>query len=195
MHMVNAFHHTRYFMKKQFLKLFGGSFRIYDETESLVLFASMKAFKLKEDIRLYTEESMVNEVLTIKARQIIDLWATYDIFDPATGELVGSFRRQFLKSMLKDHWHILDANGVEIGDIEEDNWLMAILRRFLTNLIPQTYTGTVRGQHVFTFKHRFAFFVLHTDLDFSPDTANMLDRRMGLAAAVLISAIEGRQES
>jgi hypothetical protein len=36
-------------------------------------------------------------------------------------------------------------------------------------------------------------FIQKITLDFSIDTGNMLDRRLGLAAAILLSAVEQRQ--
>lgn len=36
----------------------GAKLHIYDNAEQLVLYSQMKAFKLKEDIALYTDESM-----------------------------------------------------------------------------------------------------------------------------------------
>jgi len=191
----NPFSHTNYLLRKQVFKLFGGAFRIYDPYGNLALFASMKAFKLKEDIRLYTNEAKTEEVLIIKARNIIDIVGTYDVYDPNTQQKIGTFRRKGFKSMIKDEWVILDELDQEIGYIQEDNLFMALLRRFLTNLIPQTFDGSINGMPVFRFKQHFDPFVQKLDLDFSPDINNQLDRRIGIAAAVLICAIEGRQQS
>ena len=55
------------------------------------------------------------------------------------GAKIGVLRRRGLKSLLKDEWEILNAADQQIGTVQEDSWLMATLRRFLTNLIPQTY--------------------------------------------------------
>jgi hypothetical protein len=37
-------------------------------------------------------------------------------------------------------------------------------------------------------------FVLKMTVDFSPDTQRLLDRRLGIAVAILHSAIEGKQQ-
>jgi hypothetical protein len=99
-----------------------------------------------------------------------------------------------MKSMLKDEWAIMDTMDNDIGLIEEDSWLLALLRRFLTNLIPQSFHGTVSGTEVFKFKHHFNPFVVKIGLDFTPDWNKTLDRRIGLADAILLASIEGRQE-
>ena len=191
---MNPFEHTTYLLQKQFWKVFGGSYRIYDPTGSLVLFASLKAFKLKEDISVYGDESKSVELLRIKARNIIDFSATYDVFDSGSGEKIGALRRRGLKSMFKDEWVILDTADNEIGMIQEDRWILAILRRQVTNLIPQVFHGEMAGAKILRFSQHFNPFVQKMDLDFTPDTEGKLDRRLGLAAAILLVGIEGRQE-
>ncbi len=185
----------QYMIRKKIFKIFGEAFHIYDFRGTVIFYSKLKAFKLKEDIRLYTDENQTTEVLTIKARKMIDIWSTYDVFDSQTQRRLGALRRKGLKSILKDEWLILDENDREVGLLQEDSMLMALLRRFLTNLIPQHYTGTIGGQTVFQFHRHFNPFVLRMDMDFSMDTAGLLDRRLGLAAGILVSAIEGRQSS
>ena len=192
--LSNPFQHTNYLVSKQMLKLFGGTFRIYEPNGSLVLFASMKAFKLKEDIRLYTGEDRQTEVLVIKARHVIDFSATYDVIDPITNQPIGALRRKGLNSMIRDEWAILDEMGNEVGAITEDSMILALLRRFATNLIPQNFHGQISGRPVLTFSQNFNPFTLRFSLDFSDDTTGLLDRRLGIAAAILLSAIEGRQQ-
>ncbi len=187
------FSHSTYLVRRKILKLFGGAFHIYDPSGQVVFYSKMKAFKLKEDIRLYTGEDMQTEVLTIKARKILDISAAYDVVDTATQQKIGALKRKGLKSLLVDEWIIMDANDREIGFIKEDSVLLATVRRFLTNLIPQTYFGEIGGTPVCTFKQNFNPFVVKVTLDFSPDINRLLDRRLGIAAAVLLCAIEGKQ--
>lgn len=140
---------SRYMIRRKFFKLFGGAFHIYDEAGNVAFYSKMKAFKLKEDLRIYSGEDMQEELITIQARSILDFGATYDVTDAATGERVGALRRKALSSMLRDTWLVLDVDGQEVGRIEEDSMLLALVRRFLTNLIPQTFTGTLGGAQVF----------------------------------------------
>lgn len=191
---ANGFSHTQYLIRRKALKLFGGAFHIYDANEALVFYSEMKAFKLKEDIRVYTGEDKATEVLTITARQAIDFSALYDVVDPRTREKVGVLKRKGFKSIFKDEWIMMDRSEQELGFIKEDSAWLALVRRLLTNLVPQKYHGEMQGRQVFTFKQNFNPFLLKVALDFSPDTGNMLDRRLGIAAAVLLCAIEGRQQ-
>lgn len=191
--MNNKFNHTQYLVRKKILTLVGAKFHIYDNSEQLVLFSQMKAFKLKEDIRLFGDETMNEELLTIKARSVIDFSATYDVVDTVSGERIGSLRRKGMKSILKDEWVILNPKETEIGFIKEDSRLMALLRRFLTNLIPQKFNVEMNSKLIAIFDSNFNPFVSKLNVDFSLDTANQLDRRLGLAAAVLLLSIDGKQ--
>jgi uncharacterized protein YxjI len=181
-------------IRRKIFKIFGAAFHIYDPAGAVLFYSKLKAFKLKEDIRLYAGEDMNVELLTIRARNIIDFGAAYDVVDSQSGEPVGTLRRKGFRSMLRDEWIIMNAAGQEIGTIQEDSMAMALLRRFLTNLIPQSFTGIIHGVPVLNFQRHFNPFVLRMDLDFSPDVQGLLDRRLGIAAGVLLSAIEGRQD-
>jgi len=50
------------------MKLVGAGFHFYDPNGQVILFANLKAFKLKEDIRIYSGEDKKEELLAIKAR-------------------------------------------------------------------------------------------------------------------------------
>ncbi|MBC8079727.1 MAG: hypothetical protein H7X86_05245 [Gorillibacterium sp.] len=191
--MNSKFNLTHYVIRRKILALAGAKFHIFDESGQLVMFSQMKAFKLKEDIRLYSDESKSQELITILARKAIDFSATYDVVDATTQERIGSLRRQGMKSIIKDEWIVMNANEMEIGRIKEDRMLLALLRRFLTNLIPQKYDVEMNSRVVTTFKQNFNPFVIKLNVDFSQDPELSLDRRLGLAAAVLLCAIEGKQ--
>ncbi len=192
--MHPAFQYHQYLLKRQVFAL-TGKLRFYNPQEQLVLFSEQKMFKLREDIRLYADEQKSQEVLAIQARQIIDFSAAYDVIESATGQKVGALRRKGFKSLLRDEWEVLDPNDQVIGMLFEDNMTLAMLRRLLLGAwLPQDYDLTLGGQRVADLKQRFNLFRYEMDIDFSMDNTGRLDRRLGLAAAVLIAIIEGRQE-
>jgi hypothetical protein len=193
--MTDRFGYPTYLIRKKILKLFGGAFHIYGPGGELLFYSQMKAFKLREDIRLYSGEDMQSELLTIRARQIIDFSATYDVVDATTGERVGALRRKGGRSIVRDEWGILDASDREIGMIQEDSLLLALLRRFASSLIPENYSAEIEGIEVASFRGNFNPFVTKITADFSGDGAGLFDRRLGIAAGILLCAIEGKQDS
>jgi uncharacterized protein YxjI len=192
--MNPIFQHPTYLLKRQAIAL-TGKFRFYDPMGKLVMFSEQKMFKLREDIRVFSDESKAQEVLSIKARQILDFSAAYDVVDTAMNQKVGVLRRKGLRSLLRDEWEVLDASDSVKGLLFEDSVGLALLRRLvLGNWLPQNYDITFGQTRVADLRQNFNLFRYELNLDFSMDTSHQLDRRLGIAAGILLAAIEGRQE-
>jgi hypothetical protein len=191
--MSTSFQSNRFSLKKQVLAL-TGVFRIYDANEGLVAYSRQKMFKLREDIRVYSDESQSQEILYIQARQIIDFSAAYDVRDSRENRLVGTLRRRGFRSMLRDQWDVLGPGDQQIGTLIEDDATRALLRRLLLGrLLPQSYDLLIGEQAAAKLTQRFNFFRYELDIDFTG--GHMIDHRLGIAAAILLAAIEGKQES
>jgi hypothetical protein len=192
--MNPIFQHPSYLLKRQAIAL-AGKFRFYDPMGNLVMFSEQKMFKLREDIRVYSDEAKTQEVLSIKARQFIDFSAAYDVVDTAMNQKVGVLRRKGLRSLLRDEWEVLDAGDNLKGLLFEDSIGLALLRRLvLGHWLPQNYDITFGQMRVADIKQNFNLFRYELNLDFSMDVNRQLDRRLGIAAGILLAAIEGRQE-
>lgn len=186
-------------IRRKVLKLFGAAFHIYDANNQVVGYCKQKAFKLKEDIRIFTDESMSSELIRIAARSILDFSTTYDIINP-DGSVAGSLRRKGMAStFLRDEWLLFDAKGQQVGTLKEDGSFMAFLRRYIeyVNLFsPQSFTlMRSNGTTAAKFRQHFNPFVFRLGVtmstDFDPNES--LDEMVVLAAACVIAAIEGRQ--
>lgn len=194
--IAERYAHDTYTLRRKVLTIAGAKFHIFDPAGGLALFAKLKAFKLKEDIRIYADEQMTQELLAIRTKSVFDISGTYDIYDSVDNQTVGALRRKGIKSMFRDEWLILDAGGKEVGVIKEDSGLKAFIRRFIeaaSVLMPQRFHAEVGGRTVATYQQNFNPFVQRIAIDFSADTGNTFDARLGLAAAVLLCAIEGKQ--
>ncbi len=183
------------FFAKRDVFVIGGAFRIMTPEGKLLLYCRQKLFKLREDLRVYSDPEKKKEVLHIQARQILDFSATYDVIDSETKEKIGVLRRKGLRSMIRDNWEILDKNDNYLASIMEDSLAKAMIRRWLFNLLPQTYYMVNSSQsRLGEIKQFFNPFIHKFSMDFSADRAKSLDRRLGLAAVILLLAIEGRQQ-
>ena len=214
--LTAALAHDEFTIRQKVFKLFGEAFHVYDAAGNVVLYSKLKAFKLKEDIRLFANENEGAPLMAIRARSMLDWGASYDVYDLTSsgaggftpgqtlqyaanadgGEKVGALRRKGLTSMVRDAWQILDAGDNVIGTISEDSTIKALVRRFVdmaATFMPQAYHAEVGGQRVFEMRQNFNPFVKRMTCRFSPEAAGRLDRRLGMAAAVLLIAIEGRQ--
>ena len=193
---MNAiFQFPTYLLKRQAIAL-TGKFRFYDPAGRMVMFSEQKMFRLREDIRVYDGEDKAREVLSIKARQIMDFSAAYDVVDTELNQKVGVLRRKGLRSILRDEWEVLDPNDRVIGQLFEDSIPMALLRRLLLgSWLPQNYDMTVGETRVADLRQNFNLFRYELNLDFSMDTTHRIDRRVGIAAGILLAAVEGKQDS
>ena len=188
----SAFQHNYYLFRRKVFKLFGGAFHVYDEKGNLAFYSKQKAFKLKEDFRVYSDEREMEELLTIKTRQILDIGATYNVQDATTGEQVGAIRRKGLKSIVKDEWVFLSNEGREIGRLTESSVTRALLSRFI-NLVPQTYVIVAAdGREVAEIRQHFNPFVLKYSMTIvEPEPS--IDRRLLISSGILLAGIERRQ--
>lgn len=190
----SPFAHDRYDVH---LKIFSfpRKYAVYDPQGQLVAYSKKSAFKLKEELRIFADEGMTRELLMVKARNIINFNAVYDITDSAMGgQRVGSLQRKGLKSLIKDEWTIRDANEQEIGAIAEDSMALALVRRFLTAIIPQRFDFFLGGQEVGQAAQNWNFFAPKMAVDLTKDPGKRLDRRIALAAVMRLMIIEGRQK-
>ena len=162
--------------------LFSRQFHIYDDAGRLRAYVKRKAFKLKEDLRVFRDQTMSEQCLHIQPRQTRDFGAVYDVIDSTTGIKAGALLRS-------DEWILMDRNDREIGSIKEASVLQ---RRFLTDLIPQSFEFEVRGRSVGVVRQLFNPFAFKSRADFSADPGGkVLDRRIAFAAVILLSSIEG----
>ncbi len=191
--MNQAFNHSTYIFRKKVFKLFGGTFKVFDTEMNLLLYSEQKAFKLKEDFRIYSDQSKNEELINIKTPQILDFSATYNVNDTQTGEHVGSLKRKGFKSILSDEWLYLSPEGIEIGKLKETSLGGAILSRFI-KLVPQNYIITDNNRtEVAKIQQQFNPFVLKYTLSIT-QTKPSIDRRLILSAGILLCSIEGRQQ-
>lgn len=181
-------------IRRKVFTLLGAKFHVYDPEGNLVGFSKQKAFKLKEDIRIFTDESMTQERVAIKARSIIDFSAAYDVVDSKSGNRLGTLRRKGMASFLRDSWVVLDAQEREVGKIQEDSMGLALVRRFLLNLIPQVFHFREEdgGEDFAEFRTHFNPFVHRMTVTIHD--ACPVPTPLVLAAGILLAAIEGRQK-
>ena len=187
-----SFDLKRYTIRRKVFQFLGAAFHIYDPSGAIIGYSKQKAFKLREDIRIYADETMAEELITIKARQIIDFSAAYDFVDSRESRKVGAARRKGFASILRDSWEILDENDRPVARVTEDSMALALVRRFLANLIPQGFSVvSVDGRKEAEIRQRFNPFILK--LDVRLESGASIDPRLILGTAVLLAAIEGRQ--
>ena len=57
-------------------------------------------------------------------------WALRERLRAATAEArIGMLEKDFTRSLLRSHWHVRDAAGVEILEAHESSWIISLVRR------------------------------------------------------------------
>lgn len=189
----------KYTLRCKFFRVFGNAFHIYLADGTLAAYCKQRAFKLKEDLRVYTDESQTEELFRIGARSIIDLGATYDVRLP-TGETIGSLRRKGLKSaFVRDEWLVSDEQGQQVATLREQG-TFPMLRRIdyvgtVMNIVaPQRYEiQRPDGTPIARFRQHFNPVIYRLGISVLADD-EVLDELVILAAACLVGSIEGRQQ-
>jgi uncharacterized protein YxjI len=166
-----------------------------------VCFVEQKRMKLKEDLRAFSDDSKTAEVFRIKAQQVWDPRARYDITD-AEGRQIGQLQKVFGKSLLRSTWRIYDAEGNEVAWARERNLFVALIRRLIgvvpfigdfLELLPIPYhfdyfvgDSRIGGlERILGVRDRYR-------LDVSGDAERAIDRRVAVALAVGLDALQAR---
>ncbi|CAN5387427.1 hypothetical protein BH10ACI3_BH10ACI3_03990 [soil metagenome] len=99
---------------------------IRDASGNLVGYVKQKMFKLKEDINVFTDETQTQHLYNIKADRVIDFSAKYHFTDPQ-GNVLGSIKRQGMRSLWKANYEIFDAAERQVMKISEENgWVKVV---------------------------------------------------------------------
>jgi len=161
------------------------------EEGELVAFVEQKRLAFREEVTFFADEAKTTPLFRFKARQVLDVGATYDVTAP-DGTVIGLFRKDFAKSLLRSTWHLEQGDLTAVG--RERSAFIAVLRRIwdLFEDLP------------FFFKYHFDFVsgdqpVMSVDktalirdryrLDIKVPA---LDRRMAIAMAVALDALQSR---
>ncbi|GAB7050142.1 hypothetical protein [Catenuloplanes indicus] len=155
----------------------------------MIAFAQQKRMAFKEQVTLYTDDSKQVPVLGFKARQIMDLGATYDVTDP-NGTPIGLFRKDFKASLLRSTWIVEQPHVGEVRG-QERSQLVAILRRFVDSLswLPYHFDFvTPSGETVFSVVKQWGFRDKYVVSVPNPH----IDRRLVIAMAVALDALQSR---
>ena len=166
----------------------------------VIAVAQQKRMAFKEQVTFYADEARTQPVFGFKARQRLDLAATYDVTD-AGGVSIGSFHKDFRKSLLRSTWQLTATDGLMATGTER-NLGVAIARR-LWGFLP--VVGEIASPFLFHFdftapdgsivlssvRKRSLRDRYNVQLPASPN-GWQLDWRVAAAMAVALDALQGR---
>jgi uncharacterized protein YxjI len=199
---VDPNQHDRFFLRQRIRPVVNQYEFSLAEGEPPFCFVEQKRFKFKEDIGFFTDESKTVELMRLKARQRFDPVARYDVTAPG-GERIGQIQKQFGSSLLRSTYTLYDAAGDETAIAREKSLAVALFRRLagflpyvgnFADWLPIPYHFVIsRGDEVLGAQSRRHWRLRDTyDIDLEADSARTLDRRLVLALAVGLDALQAR---
>ncbi|MFF4777102.1 hypothetical protein ACFY05_30005 [Microtetraspora fusca] len=153
-----------------------------------VAFAEQKRLAFKEQVTLFTDESRQHVLAGFKARNVLDVAGEYDVTDQ-DGTPLGSFRKDFRRSLLRSTWHVRQP-GLPTYTGAERNVAVGLLRRFSDSLswLPYHFDFSVGASIAFSVERRRSL----RDSYLVKIRDPRLDRRLVIATAVALDALQSR---
>ena len=98
---------------------------ITDANDHPVLYVRQKILNLREDVRIFRDESKVDELFRINANKIIDIGARYAFTDSKSEMPLGAIKQRGLKTIWKAHYDIETDNPGSVTHIltEDNPWV------------------------------------------------------------------------
>jgi len=178
-----------YRIRKKTLTI-GNKYWIEDAKGRILGFSKQKLFKLKEDIRIYSDESLSQELFSIKQQQIMDMWGKFAVVDSSNMHLGYIRRKALMSGFIRDEWEVYDANEQLIGGIYESMG-RGLARKFVPGgkLIPEKMIFKLDGRDVAKIDQKFKIIGDIWTLQCLNLPENF-DRRVLLSCLILMGMIE-----
>jgi hypothetical protein len=166
---------------------------------SPVAYVRQKKLAIKEDIRFYADEGETQELFRVKARSVLDFGGSrYDVL--VEEDRIGVLRHKFRESLYRSTWHIGGPDEQDVGIARESSTAIGILRRGVDFVpyvgefipIPYNFEIVVGGEVVGRMNRRFARVRDQYILDLAGDHDRTIDRRVAVALAVGLDALQNR---
>lgn len=172
-----------------------GKYKLFDsQTNNLLLYIEEKSKWIPPSvaIHIYTDEKKTIELLTLKdsPKEGIEM----DVIDAQSGQSIGAIgiAADDLAEFVKDAWSIYDPSGKPVAKVAETSTGRALLRE-LSHDITQKLDITIAEEVVGELRQKVKVAGYELGVDFSMDTTNRLDRRLGIAAAVYVAYHQGME--
>ena len=181
---------NQYRIRKKVMAL-TNQYWIEDPQGRMLGYSKQKMLKIKEDIRIYTDESRQTELFRIQQQQILDMWGNFAVVDSSTNRALGYVRRKAMSSaFVKDMWEVQDPNKHLIASMSESTG-RGLARKYLPGggLIPEKITLELQGRPVAEINQQFKIIGDIWDIN-CMNLPPMFDRRVMLSCALLMGMIE-----
>jgi uncharacterized protein YxjI len=163
-----------------------------------IAYVRQKKLAIKEDIRFYADEGETRELFRIAARSMLDIGGSrYDVF--AGDERIGFLWHKLKESLIRTTWHVGGPNEEELAIARERSVVGAVARRVIDFVpdvggwipIPYNFDFLIKDDVVGRMDRKFKLRDQYV-LDLSGDPDKKVDRRVAIALAIALDALQNR---
>ncbi|MBA3757361.1 hypothetical protein H0X09_00620 [Candidatus Saccharibacteria bacterium] len=164
-------------------------------------YAKQKRLALREQFTIFRDETQTQVLVASKARSIMDLSPTFDVFDDNQKPLA-VLKKEFKKSLLVSSWTIYDKQmKATVFTISEKSPAIAIARRawefipFISEIMPfplKFHFSVKSGDKIVGEYTKITTIRDHYALHLDEGAIDVLDERAWMVMAVLLDAMQSR---
>jgi hypothetical protein len=194
--MNDLFQKSAFVIKRQGLAI-GGKYKLFglNEKEPLLFIEEKSSLiPLSISIHAYADEKKNHEVLLLKD-QPSGGSEDLDVFDGESGQKIGSLLMdaENVSEIFKDVWSIQDAEGHTVGRVLEKKLGYALMRELVAHDIPQRLVILAGEVEVGELRQKTIALFYEMKIDLRKDVSGLLDRRLAIAAGILVAIHQGKE--
>lgn len=190
---TNIWTQNQYRIRKKVVALVG-QYWIENGQGTILGYSRQKFLKIKEDIRVFTDDTMAQELFRISQENLVDSWGTFAVIDSPTNQTIGKIRRNFASNYVWDEYQLLDANGQQYGKVAERAG-RGLARKLMPfgGLVPEHTCVEINGQEICEIKQQFKIVGDIWEVELSRMPA-YIDRRVLLASMLMMGMVERQKK-
>lgn len=170
-----------------------------DSAGRQLAFVQQKRLAIREQVDIYADESQNEHLLRLKAKRVFEARGRSEVQLP-DGTVIGQLQKVFSKSLLRSSWELLDSHGNQVATAQESSLPIALFRRFYSFVpvigsipipIPFNFDIAIDGRTVGTYRRIWGIRDKYV-MDLTGDPQRRLDRRVAMAFAIALDALQDR---
>jgi len=160
----------------------------YDDQGRSLAFVRNTKCEWSKDIRVFTDATLSFELLVIKPVKSLEPGRRFNVIDSVNSEIVGQLRHLPAFGLQRQEWDLLGPSGDPVCMIREGSAILGLMARYLTESVPQSYTFSASQGTLGSAARASGLFSPEMEIDLGADCERFIDRRLIVAALVLIFA-------
>ena len=165
----------------------------HDQNGKTLAFVRNLSLHWNRGLRVFTDPTLSYELLTIRPATEQTSERSFDVFDPVNHEQAGKIKVPPVSGLQKQEWNLFNGAGEQIGHLQENSAMLAAMRRYLSEALPQTYTFYGEDRIVGHASLMSGIFSPEMEIDVCCGDHTAFDRRLVVAALVIVWAGRSQQ--